>query len=176
MIIARVLALAIGLFVGLAASQGPEFAQQYRQRIGGAIDELRRVVATFDENARAEGVSREQAITRLSQQPDTLVQRQGPAMSEIVDRLGRLERQRDAVATAGPFERLVVLARGFDGQLARATYLDFEPAWPATSEGLVIGGAGFILGWGGLVLLFRALGRLRPSRWRRHAAGQLRSA
>ena len=175
MIIGRILALAIGLFAGLAASQGPEFAQQYRQRIGGAIDELRRVVATFDDNARAEGVSREQAIARLSGQPDTLVQRQGPAMGEIVDRLQRLERQRDAVANAGQFERLAVLARGFDGQLARATYLDFEPAWPATTEGLVIGGAGFVLGWGGLVLLFRALGRLRPSRWR-SGGRQLRSA
>ena len=174
--IGRVLALAIGLFAGLTASQAPEFAQQYRQRIGGAIDELRRVVGTFDENARAEGVTREQAITRLAEQPDTLVRRQGPAMSEIVDRLQRLERQRDAVANAGQFERLAVLARGFDGQLARATYLDFEPAWPATTEGLVIGGAGFLLGWGGFALLFRAVGRLRPSRWRGRPGGQLRSA
>ncbi len=176
MVIGRILALAIGLFSGLAASQAPEFAQQYRQRIGGAIDELRRVVGTFDENARAEGVTREQAITRLSEQPDRLVQRQAPAMAEIVDRLQRLERQRDAVANAGQFERLAVLARGFDGQLARATYLDFEPAWPATSEGLVVGGAGFLLGWAGLGLLFRAFGRLKPSRWRRHPGGQLRSA
>ncbi|NNM71076.1 DUF2937 family protein [Enterovirga aerilata] len=174
--IGRVLALAIGLFAGLAASQAPEFAQQYRQRIGGAIDELRRVVGTFDENARAEGLSREQAIARLSGQPDRLTQRQGPAMSEIVDRLERLERQRDAVANAGPFERLVVLARGFDGQLARATYLDYEPAWPATSEGLVIGGAGFLLGWGGFALLFRAFGRLRPGRWRQPPRKRLQSA
>ena len=176
MVIGRILALAIGLFTGLVASQGPEFAQQYRQRIGGAIDELRRVVGTFDDNARAEGVTREQAITRLTEQPDTLVRRQGPAMTEIVDRLGRLERQRDAVANAGPFERLAVLARGFDPQLAQATYLDYEPAWPATSEGLVIGGAGFVLGWGGFALLFRALGRLTPRHWRRRPArGELRS-
>ena len=173
--IGRILALALGAFLGLAASQAPEFAQQYRQRIGGAVDELRRVVARFDESAQASGLTREQAIVRLAGQPEPIAQRQAPAMTEIVDRLGRLETQRDAVAIAAPFERLAVLARGFDGQLARATYLDFEPAWPATSEGLVIGGAGFLVGWLGLRTLFRGLGRLGRLRGRRRTEG-LRAA
>lgn len=174
--IGRVLALAIGLFSGLAASQAPEFAQQYRQRIGGAVDELRRVVGMFDDNARAEGMTREQMIARFKANDDAAVKRDGDDKDRIVDRLARLERQRDDVANAGPFARLAVLARGFDGALARATYLDFEPAWPATSEGLVIGGAGFLLGWLGFRTLFRAFGRLRPGRWRRQPAGRLRSA
>lgn len=174
--IGRVLALAIGLLTGLAASQAPEFAQQYRQRIGGAIDELRRVVSRFDENAQASGLSRQDAIARLAGQSEPLVQRQGPAMTEVADRLQRLERQRDAVANAAPFERLAVLARGFDPALVRATYLDFEPAWPATSEGIVTGAAGFLAGWGGLLLLFRACGRLRPRRGRRREAVGLRTA
>ena len=96
-------------------------------------------------------------------------------MTEVVDRLNRLEAQRDAVANAAPFERLAVLARGFDGQLARATYLDFEPAWPATSEGLVISGAGFLVGWLGLRTLFRGMGRLgRPAPEARTAPPALR--
>lgn len=173
--IGRILATAIGLLSALAASQAPEFAQQYRQRIGGAIDELRRVVARFDENAQASGLSRQEAIVRLEGQSEPLVQRQGPAMTEIADRLQRLERQRDAVANAAPFERLAVLARGFDPALARATYLDFEPAWPATSEGIVTGGAGFLAGWAGLLLFFRGARRLRPRRWRRLVGG-LRAA
>lgn len=175
--IGRVLALAIGLLSGLVASQAPEFAQQYRQRIGGAIDELRRVMSRFDENAQASGLSREQAIQRLSQQPDPVAQRQGSAVAEIGDRLARLERQRDAAAEAGPFVRLAVMARGFDPALARATYLDFEPAWPATAEGLVTGAAGFMLGWAGLLLGSRALSRLAPRNWRRRSeTGRLRSA
>ncbi len=164
--IARILALALGLFTGVAASQAPEFAQQYRQRIGGAIDELRRVTARFDEDARAENLSREQAIARLSSQDDPVARRQGPAAAETADRLERLERQRDAVAEAGPFVRLAAVARGFDGPLARATYLDFEPAWPATTEGLVTGGVGFLIGWLGLRGLFSGLGRIRLRRSR----------
>ena len=37
-------AFVIGLLLGFALSQTPEFAQQYRQRLGGAIDELQRIV------------------------------------------------------------------------------------------------------------------------------------
>lgn len=176
--IARVLAMAIGIFGGLAASQAPEFAQQYRQRLGGAVDELRRVVTRFDESAQASGTTREGAIAKLSAEPEPLVRRQGEAMSEVVARLGRLERQRAAFAEAGPFARLLVLMRDADPGLARAAYLDYEPAWPATTEGVVAAGAGFGLGWLGILFLGRLGARLMPrgrSR-RRVRAGTLRSA
>jgi Protein of unknown function (DUF2937) len=48
----RRLALAVGVVCGLIATQAPEFAQQYRQRLAGAVDELSRVVKTFDAEAR----------------------------------------------------------------------------------------------------------------------------
>ncbi len=37
-------AFVIGLLLGFALSQTPEFAQQYSQRLGGALDELQRIV------------------------------------------------------------------------------------------------------------------------------------
>ena len=177
--IGRILALAIGLMAGLAASQGPEFAQQYRQRLGGAIDELRRVATRFESDAQASGLSREAAITRLRQQSEPVARAQGDAMEQIGDRLSALETQRDAFAEAGPFSRLLVMLHRIDPGLAQATYLDFEPAWPATTEGLATGGAGFVAGW--LVVWFlartmaRTLGRLVPGR-RRVARSHLRSA
>lgn len=172
--IGRVLALAIGLFSGLAGAQMPEFAQQYRQRLGGAIDELRRVITRFDDDARASNMSREDAIRRLEADPDPLVRRRGEADREIVARLGRLEQQRGAYDSAGPFGRLLVFVRDADPGLAQATYLDYEPAWPATTEGAAAGGAGFVAGWGVLLLLSRVVGRLVPGRRRR--PGMLRSA
>lgn len=169
--IGRILAMAIGLFSGLTASQMPEFAQQYRQRLGGAIDELRRVVTRFDESAREEGLSREQAIRRLTAAEDPLVRRQGEAQDELGSRLVRLEGQRRAFVEAGPFARLLIFIRDADAGLARATYLDYEPAWPATAEGLTTGGAGFVAGWGFLLFLSRIGRRLMPGRGRRAALG-----
>ncbi len=171
--IGRVLAMAIGIFSGLAASQVPEFAQQYRQRLGGAVDELRRVVTRMDENAHASGMSREQLIRRLTGDADPAVRRQGEDNEKVVDRLGRLEQQRLDFAESGPFARILTFIRDADPGLARAAYLDYEPAWPATTEGVVTGGAGFVAGWGLFLLLSRMLRRLVP---RRRRADVLRSA
>lgn len=145
--IARTLAFAFGLFGGVAASQAPEFAQQYRQRLGGAVDELRRVVERFERDAQATGQTREGAIGRLNENGDELVRRQGQAMRAHVERLERLERQRQALQTAAPFERLAVMTRDFDPEIARAAFHDFEPAVPTTAEGFTIAGVGFVAGW-----------------------------
>jgi hypothetical protein len=163
LIIGRILALAIGLICALAASQLPEFAQQYRQRLGGAVEELGRVVGRFDENAQSSGLSRDQAIARLGEQPEPLVRREGEAMGAAAERLAQLKRQREDFAAAGSFERLLVFIRQMDPGLARSTYLDFEPAVPATTEGVVAAAAGFVFGWGGTLFLAHLLGRLRPS-------------
>ncbi len=68
--IARTVGLAFGLLGGLVASQAPEFAQQYRQRLGGAIDELNRVVDALRRDARATGQSRTARSDQLRQNPD----------------------------------------------------------------------------------------------------------
>jgi Protein of unknown function (DUF2937) len=168
--IARTLAVAVGLFGGVVASQGPEFAQQYRQRLGGAIDELRRIVTRFDEDARATGQSRDTALTELRQNPDRLTSLQGEAMRGNIERLDRLELQRQRFVEAGPFGRLTLLLREGDIDLARAAYRDFEPALPATNEGLIAALFGFLGGYGlsrliGLPLrrLFVRRPRARPA-------------
>ena len=146
--IARTVGLAFGLLGGLVASQAPEFGQQYRQRLGGAIDELNRVVTRFDEDARATGQERDSAIDQLRQNPDRLTSLQGAAMRANIERRDRLEGQRQAFAEAGPFARLGLLLREGDTDLARAAYRDFEPAVPTTQEGFVTAAIGFLLGYG----------------------------
>jgi hypothetical protein len=163
--IARTMAVALGLFGGVAASQGPEFAQQYRQRLGGAIDELRLVAQRFDADAVANGHNREGAVDRLRTNPDNLVSRQGDAMRANLERLDRLEQQRQAFVEAGPFQRVLVTLRDGDRDLMGATYGDFEPAVPTTQAGVVATGAGFLTAWGLTFLvaaLLRRVFRRRP--------------
>ena len=64
------------LIVGLAAAGGaltasqlPEFTQQYRQRLGGAVDELLRVVADFDADAARNPLTGEARFRRTDDQP-----------------------------------------------------------------------------------------------------------
>jgi Protein of unknown function (DUF2937) len=167
--IARTMATAFGLLGGLVASQGPEFAQQYRQRLGGAIDELSRIVRQFDADATATGQDRNGALGQLRNNPDRIASLQGEAMRGNIERLERLQRQREAFTAAGPFERLIVLVRQADTDIAQAAYRDFEPAVPATNEGILSAVIGFLLGWGiarlGAIPLRRMFVR-RPRRLR----------
>ena len=60
--IGRMLTGATVLVAAVTTSQLPEFAQQYRQRLGGAVDELRTIVQRFDADAQAAGMDRTQAL------------------------------------------------------------------------------------------------------------------
>lgn len=48
-LVRRVLVFLIIASSAVLFSQAPEFAQQYRQRLGGAIDELTTSIQSFDE-------------------------------------------------------------------------------------------------------------------------------
>lgn len=164
--IGRSLALAFGIITALLTSQVPEFVQQYRQRLGGAIDALRQSVERFDADAGASGLTREEGLTRLQTGPDDFVRRRGESEVVAMNRLERLEQYREAMRDAGPIKRLAAFLRYGDAQLADRTLRDFEPAVPTTIEGAVIAGAGFIAGYG----LVRVLAAPFRRRGRRTAA------
>ena len=159
----RTFGLALGVLGGVIAAQGPEYAQQYAQRLGGALDEVRREIATLDADARAVGSSREGAVDRLRGNPDTLVARRGEAARYDVERLKSLEAQQQALnAATSPLGRLAAVMRNPDPPLARATYAEYKPAVPTTTDGLVAGFLGFLATWAGWRLLAdlgRHLGR-----------------
>ncbi|WP_232630262.1 DUF2937 family protein [Methylobacterium sp. Leaf118] len=148
--VVRTLGLAFGLLAAVLAAQGPEFAQQYGQRLGGALDELRRQIASLDADAQATGRSRDQALAQLRSNPDAFVARRGESARADVDRLKDLEAQKQALDGAeSPLGRLFVIARGPDMDIARAAYRDYQPAVPTTTDGFVAGLIGFLGAWAG---------------------------
>ena len=161
----RRLALAIGLVCGLAATQAPEFAQQYRQRLAGAVDELQRVVATFDAEAQAQNLSPDDAVARLEANSDLLARERGRDMADDMARLNRLKDALAAFADGAPVRRLGAFFESFDGSTARRAWSDFQPAIPTTLESLVVGAFGLILGWAATHLAAWPARR----RWRRGA-------
>lgn len=143
----RRIALAIGVLCGLAATQAPEFAQQYRQRLAGAVDELQRVVSTFDAEAAAENLTPEKAIDRLQVNVDPLARQRGHDIADDKARLSRLQDALTAFTSGAPVRRLVTFFTDFDPGVARRAWGDFQPAVPTTAEGFVVGGVAWILGW-----------------------------
>jgi hypothetical protein len=147
-IMTRRLALAIGLLCALLGTQWPEFSQQYRQRLGGALDELRRIVAAFDAEAASRSLTPAEGIARLKDNADPLARERGADMESDIVREARLERELAELKDAGPLDRLAVMARDFDPAIAGETLRSFEPAVPVTSESGIVGGLALIFGWG----------------------------
>jgi exonuclease VII large subunit len=111
--LARRLALAIAALAGLIGSQAPEFAQQYRQRLGGALEELNRIVSEFDSEVQRQNLSRAEALKRLEENSDPLARDRGEDMDRAVERAERLNEQTQAMNSAGPLMRLYVVATNF---------------------------------------------------------------
>jgi hypothetical protein len=143
----RRLAVAIALLVGLIGSQAPEFAQQYRQRLGGAVAELNRIVSEFHAEVGRENLTPTQGLSQLDQNADPLARERGADMARTISRADRLKEELQAMASAGRFKRLYVMATDFDPQIAESTLDNYEPAAPLTFEALVAAGFAAVCGW-----------------------------
>ena len=159
--LARRFAAAVGLFLAVVFSQAPEFVQQYRQRLGGAVDELRRAIALLDAAAAAQSLSREAGIARLRTNPDPLVQARAADVQGDVERERRLAAQDEAFSTAGPVDRYWVFVARFDREIAGRAYAIYQPAVPVTAAGFVATALGFVAGYGAVRLAASPFGRRR---------------
>lgn len=153
--IRRSLAMFVGGLGAVAASQAPEFAQQYAQRLGGAVDELRAVVQAFDQDAAREGLAREAGLRLMEGSNDAFIAHRGRSIRETVQRYERLEAQQAALERPGVLGRVGVVLRDYDGLIARRALETYRPAMPVTSEGLLFALAGLFGGTllGGAVAL-----------------------
>jgi Protein of unknown function (DUF2937) len=165
--LARRLALAIAVLAGLIGSQAPEFAQQYRQRLGGALEELNRIVSEFDSEVQRQNLSRAEALKRLEDNSDPLARERGEDMDKAVERAARLNEQIQAMNSAGPLMRLYVVATSFDPKIAQSTLDNYEPAELLSLGGLTAGGLAALWGWAAARLVawpFSRRSRLRAAR------------
>lgn len=152
MIIRRI-ALFFAMLFGIATTQFPEFVQQYRQRLGGAIDEIGAIVAKFDAESAAKGLTESAAISRLEANVDPLAQERGADMAELVARFAKLKEAASAFDNPNVFVKWETLATTFDRRIASRAYEAYQPAVPTTQDGFIAGIIGFIIG-GGLTHLF----------------------
>ncbi|UCI09273.1 DUF2937 family protein [Mesorhizobium sp. B1-1-8] len=143
---------AMALALGISASQMPEFAQQYRQRLGGAVEELGHVVSEFDRDAAGAGLSRAQALDLHQQATEPLFKARGRSMSAAIARYENLVEQQKDFAERSPLLQPLVLGYS-DRAVFAGAWQDFRPAVPITSAGLLWAAFGFFFGVGAMYML-----------------------
>ena len=118
-------------------SQAPEFMQQYLQRLGGSLDEARRIVGEFDGAARMAGKTLTEYIAQTNANPDHDVAQLGGVMENAVTRMNNLAAAHASLQDASVFGRPFAFFAHVDSQIAKNTWLAFKPAVPTTVEGLI---------------------------------------
>jgi hypothetical protein len=141
-------------------SQAPEFAQQYRQRLGGALDELRVIVDDFDHDAQQYNLNRDGALALFSGSSESFIRARGVSMRNTLTRYQRLSDQVADMNRTAPVLRPFVVLSDPDQMIARKAWSDFVPAIPVSASEIAWGGSGALL-LGGLTGFFTLLGRRR---------------
>ncbi|WP_323766178.1 DUF2937 family protein [Marinovum sp.] len=157
--LAKALSLAGGITGAVGLSQFPEFSQQYAQRLGGAVDELSRMVSEFEADAAAVGLSPAEALSQLSR-GESLARARSVTMAATIERHDRLSADLAALEGAGPFTRAYFATRMTDSTIAERAWQAYKPAVPATFEGVTFAGVGYLTGLlvvGALLSLLRRL-------------------
>ena len=126
-------------------SQGPEFMQQYLQRLGGHLEEARRQLVVFQQTATQAGLSLDQFITKTGANPDPAVAKLGAVMAGAAERVASLQSAHVSLLHASLWERPLVFLRHLDLGIARATGAVYQPAVPTTAEGLIYALAGMLV-------------------------------
>jgi hypothetical protein len=126
-------------------AQGPEFMQQYLQRLGGQLDEARRQLEIWRRVAAEFGLSLDQLTARYGANADPAVARGGGVVRDLAARVDDLAATEAALRGSTLWTRPWVLLRHLDWGTAHATWSVFRPAVPTTMEGLVYAAVGLAL-------------------------------
>jgi hypothetical protein len=142
--------LQVAAVIAYPASQAPEFKNQYTQRLGGSVNELRVIVRNFDEDASRSNMDRSEALSLFKNNPEPFVRAQGDRMEENILRFDNLQDQKIALERGGTLDGMITLALHYDQQLFDQTRENYKWAW--TEEGLLFGALVFAMSLLGMIL------------------------
>jgi hypothetical protein len=159
--------LAFVLGGALLGSQIPTFVDAYGQRLGGALDEARATLDSFERAAAGAGLAFDDYRRRLAASEDVAFRKTGEAVDRLVERVAELTALQQAMAEAGPWTRPWVVVRSHDRAILERAYAQWRP-------GLTLdvrwGAAGLVLGWllhAGGAGTARLIERARHPQWPR---------
>lgn len=149
--IRRVLILLVGLGFGAGASQGPEFTQQYLQRLGGWVDSYKDRVARLDSRAKQFDMTRDEYIQALKSSADPKVRQEASNIATWPLYLDKYSEMQQILQNGPAWMRPIRLVQNYTdpafAPIVQATLDEYEPGTQLSGEGIAFGAGGFVLGW-----------------------------
>lgn len=140
----------------LVAGCLPAFIAQYRQRLGGALGQVTKDLAPFQEIAKQlHGGKIEVLIDHHLYHSDPTFQAEGLAIQSMLRSMERLRAAVDAL-NADLMHQVFAFLTHNDPQIVRATWGAYEPAFSFSAEGMLFAGSVALGTW----LLFMLAWRL----------------
>ena len=140
----------------LAGGCVPSFIAQYRQRVGGRLDQVVLDLAPFQAIARRDfGGSLDALIAHHRASVDAAFPREGDAIQQMVDAAARL-REAARALDADLYGQFAWLLRHVDWDLAGATWSAWRPAFDFSIEGLTFAICVGLALWAAFLLLWQA--------------------
>ena len=157
----------------LAAGCVPSFMVQYRQRIGGMLDQALRDLAPFQEIARRyHGGDIGKLVKHHLASTDPTFRAEGQAIQAMVDSVARL-REASVALQSDLWGQATWLARHGDADVAKGTWDAFVPAMSFTPEALLFAFATGVAIWLAFLAIWFGVSRFmdvvlargRPGKW-----------
>ncbi len=136
--------LLVGTLVGGCV---PGFITQYRQRVGGRLDQVTIDIAPFQQVAnRFHGGDLNKLIEHHLASPDPSFHAEGEAIQGMVNSLVRLREMMESLA-GSIWSQIGYLARHYDKSIGAATWQDYLPSFNLDPASLMVAAAVGLTCW-----------------------------
>ncbi len=148
----------------LAGGSLPSFIAQYRQRLGGALDQVQKDLAPFQQIAdQQHGGSLSALIQHHLDSIDATFHAEGQAIQAMVESAAALQRAAEALST-DVWHQMAYLTQHADPALTNATWAMFQPSFGLSIESLQVAAAVGITLWLVFIVLWYASGAVAHRR------------
>lgn len=128
--------------------QFPQFYAQYLQRLGGHLEECRRIVSDYAKTADSFNLSLQEYIMAHLTSDNPVFQSTGKIIENTLTRLVELESSFQALKTASLYNRWWVFLKNIDPAIFKQTCSVYTPGLPITFESLAYALVGLLITWG----------------------------
>lgn len=157
---------ALAIVGSITLVQFPQFYAQYLQRLGGHLNESRRIVFEYTKTATSFSLTLQEYIKTHLTSDNPVFQSTGTVIENTLARLADLENSFQALKTASLYNRWWVFLKHLDPAIFRQTCSEYTPGLPITFESLAYALAGLLIAWGlyqGIKSLIKKLFKLTRS-------------